>query len=146
MKIWRITEKEGESILLTDALEGRFGKASPAVDGIHSRVVVQNRDGKRPHLNHSRGSENSPSLSVSSRGGISSSIEVRESENNVSSDNGFGPVLNSGEGTPAGPTNPMQHTQSIASNEQHAAVMNSQPGFQNATVQSINNNNINYPL
>ncbi|OIT08406.1 zinc finger ccch domain-containing protein 19 [Nicotiana attenuata] len=145
LKIWSITEKEGESILLTDALEGRLEKASPAVDSIHSRAVVQNRDGERPHLNHSRGSENSPSLSVSTRGGISSSIEVRESENNVSSDNGFGPVLNSGEGIPAGPTNPMQHTQSITSNEQHAAVMNSQPGLQNATVKSIQSLNIQNP-
>ncbi|XP_075095752.1 zinc finger CCCH domain-containing protein 19-like isoform X2 [Nicotiana tabacum] len=145
LKIWRITEKEGESILLTDALEGRFEKASPAVDSIHSRAIVQNRDGERPHLNHSRGSENSPSLSVSARGGISSFVEVRESENNVSSVTGFGPVLNSGEGIPAGPTNPMQHTQSIASNEQHAAVMNNQPGSQNATVQSIQSLNIQNP-
>ncbi|XP_019169344.1 PREDICTED: zinc finger CCCH domain-containing protein 19 isoform X2 [Ipomoea nil] len=71
LRIWRSTEKQDDSILLTDALAGRFLKESSVTE--HRNLaggVLQNREAERLNLDQNRASQNSPSGLVSSRGGM----------------------------------------------------------------------------
>ncbi|KAH0777878.1 hypothetical protein KY290_009289 [Solanum tuberosum] len=71
LKIWRSSNKQEESILLTDALAGRFEKMPSAVDNILSATVLQNQNGERPRVDQNVGSQNSRRL-VPSGGGMTS--------------------------------------------------------------------------
>ncbi|XP_070044756.1 zinc finger CCCH domain-containing protein 19-like isoform X1 [Nicotiana tomentosiformis] len=75
LKIWKTTDKQEESILLTDTLAGRFEKVPSAVDNILSTTVLQKQDGERPQVDQNIGSQNSRRL-VPSGGGMTSSGEV----------------------------------------------------------------------
>ncbi|OIT27431.1 zinc finger ccch domain-containing protein 19 [Nicotiana attenuata] len=75
LKIWKTTDKQEESILLTDALAGRFDKVPSAVDNILSTTVLQKQDGERAQVDQNIGSQNSRRL-VPSGGGMTSSGEV----------------------------------------------------------------------
>ncbi|XP_006356383.1 zinc finger CCCH domain-containing protein 19 isoform X2 [Solanum tuberosum] len=71
LKIWRSSNKQEESILLTDALAGRFEKMPSVVDNILSATVLQNQNGERPRVDQNVGSQNSRRL-VPSGGGMTS--------------------------------------------------------------------------
>ncbi|XP_059315123.1 zinc finger CCCH domain-containing protein 19 [Lycium ferocissimum] len=75
LKIWKSTDTQEESILLTDALAGRFEKAPSAVDNILSTTLLQNQNGERPQVDQNVGSHNSRRL-VPSGGGMTSSGDV----------------------------------------------------------------------
>ncbi|MCD7456485.1 hypothetical protein HAX54_031923 [Datura stramonium] len=75
LKIWKSTDKQEESILLTDALAGRFEKVPSAVDNILAATVLQNQNGERPQVDQNVGSQNSRRL-VPSGGGMTSSGDV----------------------------------------------------------------------
>lgn len=71
LTIWRSSDKEEESVLLTDALAGRFEKVPSAVDNILPATVLQNQNGERPQVDQNVGSQNSRRL-VPSGGGMTS--------------------------------------------------------------------------
>ncbi|CAN4118067.1 unnamed protein product [Withania somnifera] len=75
LKIWRSLYKQEDSILLTDALAGRFEKVPSAVDYILSATVVQNHNGERPQVDQNVGSQDSCRL-IPSGGGMASSGDV----------------------------------------------------------------------
>ncbi|CAN4119739.1 unnamed protein product [Withania somnifera] len=78
LKIWRSSDKQEESILLTDALAGRFEKVPSAIDNIVSATVLQNHYGERPQVDQNIGSQNTRRL-VPSGGGMTSSGDVSAS-------------------------------------------------------------------
>ncbi|KAK4358941.1 hypothetical protein RND71_021170 [Anisodus tanguticus] len=75
LKIWKSTDKQEESVLLTDALAGRFEKVPSAVDNILSATLLQNQNGDQPQVDQNVGSQNSRCL-VPSGGGMTSSGDV----------------------------------------------------------------------
>ncbi|KAF3676518.1 putative zinc finger CCCH domain-containing protein 19-like isoform X2 [Capsicum annuum] len=75
LKIWRSLDRQEESILLTEALAGRFEKVPSAVENILPATVLQNQNGERPQVDQNVGSQNSRCL-VPSGGGMSSSGDV----------------------------------------------------------------------
>ncbi|KAJ8551304.1 hypothetical protein K7X08_000674 [Anisodus acutangulus] len=75
LKIWKSTDKQEESVLLTDALAGRFEKVPSAVDNILSATLLQNQNGDQPQVDQNVGSQNSRRL-VPSGGGMTSSGDV----------------------------------------------------------------------
>ncbi|KAJ8543865.1 hypothetical protein K7X08_025483 [Anisodus acutangulus] len=75
LKIWKSTDKQEESILLTDALAGRVEKVPSAVDNILSATLLQNQNGDRPQVDQNVGSQSSRRL-VPSGGGMTSSGDV----------------------------------------------------------------------
>ncbi|KAM3303579.1 zinc finger CCCH domain-containing protein 19 isoform X1 [Capsicum chacoense] len=86
LKIWRSLDRQEESILLTDALAGRFEKVPSAVENILPATVLQNQNGERPQVDQNVGSQNSRCL-VPSGGGMSSGDVSALSTDRWSNDN-----------------------------------------------------------
>ncbi|KAL3354180.1 hypothetical protein AABB24_018701 [Solanum stoloniferum] len=80
LKIWRSSNKQEESILLTDALAGRFEKMPSAVDNILSATVLQNQNGERPRVDQNVGSQNSRRLVPSGGGTTSGDVSALSTE------------------------------------------------------------------